>query len=90
MVMASCKPTGTVIQSTAMPELDEYVTISDAIAHPDVPYTAYWLRNLAAEGKVPSRKLGDEHRGLWLIHLPSLLEYIKRMDDLGTTKHNPY
>lgn len=88
--MANCDPTQFMIQSGAMPELNEYVTISEATAHPDVKYSAYWLRNLAAEGKVPSRKLGDEHRGLWLIHLPSLLQYIKQMDDLGTDKHNPY
>lgn len=90
MNTVNCDPMEDMIQSGAMPELDDYVTIADAVAHPDVPYTAYWLRNLAEKQRIPSRKIGDEHRGLWLIHLPSLLDYIKEMDELGSSKHNPY
>lgn len=39
------------------------------------------------EGTVQAVKVGDYVRDTWLVHLPSLPEYIKKMDELGTQKH---
>lgn len=77
------------VQLAAMPDLSEYLTVNEAASRADVPYTAYWLRRLVQDGKVKAVKIGDPIRGTWLVHLPSLLAYIKEMHDLGTQKHNP-
>jgi hypothetical protein len=70
-----------------MPDISEYATIEQAAADERVPYTAYWVRRLAQEGKITAVKVGPPERGQWLVYMPSLLEYIKKMDDLGTGKH---
>jgi hypothetical protein len=80
----------TVVQFAAMPDIEEYATIEDAAADDRVPYTPYWIRRLAQEGKITAVKVGKRTRGQWLIHLPSLLEYISGMEDLGTKKHSPW
>jgi hypothetical protein len=80
----------TVLEFATMPDVSEYVTIEDAASDKRVPYTAYWIRRLAQEEKIQAIKVGSGARGQWLIHLPSLLEYINRMDELGKQKHNPH
>jgi hypothetical protein len=78
------------LQVACMPNIEEYTTIQAAANDRRVPYTAYWLRRLAQQGKIEAVKVGEGARGQWLVHLPSLLEYIKEMSDLGTQKHNPH
>lgn len=78
------------VELMAMPDIAEYVTIQEAAEDERVSYTAYWIRRLAQEGKVKAVKVGKRTRGQWLIHMPSLLEYIGEMEDLGTKKHNPW
>ena len=77
------------VESAIMPDIQDYVTIDEAIEDSRVAYTAYWIRRLAQEGKIEARKIGGGVRGQWLIYLPSLVEYINKMDDLGTKKHRP-
>lgn len=72
-----------------MADVSEYVTIEDAAKDERVKYTAYWIRRLAQEGKIEAIKVGSGARGQWLVHLPALLDYIGKMDELGTQKHNP-
>lgn len=79
-----------VVKSAIMPDINEYVTIEDAVQLEEVTYTPYWLRRLAQEGKIEAFKVGPGARGQWLIHKPSLLRYIKSMKDLGAQKHNPH
>lgn len=86
----TCSKSSADVTFGTMAELEEYVTINQAVEHPDVPYTKYWLRRLAEREKIEAKKLGDPQRGLWLIHLPSLLRYIKKMADLGQQKFNPW
>lgn len=75
------------IKSAVMPDIREYATIEDAANHPDVPYTAYWVRRLAQDGRIEAIKVGPAERGQWLVYMPSLLEYVRQMDELGTDKH---
>ena len=70
-----------------MPDIEEYTTIREAADDSRVPYTAYWVRRLAQEGKVEARKFGTGSRATWLIRMPSLLAYIREMETLGTQKH---
>jgi hypothetical protein len=70
-----------------MPDIQEYVTTLEAAEDERVPHTAYWLRRLCQNGKIKAKKIGSATKGQWLIHRPSLLDYIKRMEDLGTQKH---
>ena len=76
------------VKSASMPDIQEYITILEAAADERVPYTAYWLRRLCQEEKIKAIKIGSAAKGQWLIHLPGLLEYIRRMDELGTQKHS--
>lgn len=78
-----------VLKSAGMADVSEYMTIEAAALDERVTYTAYWIRRLAQEGKIEAIKVGSGARGQWLIHLPSLLTYIQKMDDLGTQKHSP-
>lgn len=78
----------TMAKLAAMPNIEEYVTVEQATEHKGVPYTPHWLRILCQENKIEAIKVGKGARGQWLIHLPSLLEYIDRMEDLGTKKHS--
>lgn len=78
----------TMLESAAMADVEEYLTIEDAASDERVPYTPYWIRRLAQDGKVQAIKVGSGARGQWLIHMPSLVEYIEKMDDLGTQKHS--
>lgn len=80
----------TMLEFAIMADVQEYVTIEDAANDEQVPYTAYWIRRLAQEGKIEALKVGSGARGQWLIHLPSLLEYIKQMNELGKKKHSPH
>jgi hypothetical protein len=73
-----------------MPNIEEYTTIQDAADDNRVPYTPYWIRRLAQDGKIEAVKIGTGARGQWLIHLPSLLAYIRKMEALGTKKHDPH
>ena len=77
------------VKSAAMPDIDEYRTVADAAADERVPYTAYWVRRLAQESKIKATKVGDLRYGTWLVHMPSLLAYIREMDELGAQKHAP-
>lgn len=76
-----------VVKWAIMPDIQEYVTILEAAADERVPYSAYWLRRLCQDGKIKASKIGSAAKGQWLIHLPSLLDYIDKMDELGTQKH---
>jgi hypothetical protein len=78
-----------VVELASMPDIEEYATIEKAAADSRVPYTEYWLRRLAQEGRITVLKVGKGPRGQWLIHMPSLLKYIEEMDELGTKKHGP-
>ena len=69
-----------------MPAIQEYVTLDDAANDERVPYTVQWLRVLARDGRVLGKKYGAGRRGMWLIHMPSLLRYVQEMDDLGSQK----
>lgn len=77
-------------QVISVPSISEYVTIQEAADDDRVPYTAYWLRKLARDGKIEAVKVGQRTRGQWLLHLPSLLEYIAEMDSMGAQKFNPW
>ena len=57
-----------------MPELDEYITITQAAA--EVGYSRVWIRTLAARGAIPSTRKAR----LILVHLPSLREYRERQE----------
>ena len=70
-----------------MPDIEEYATIQEAAQDDRVPYTAYWVRRLAQEGKIEAKKFGTGSRATWLVHMPSLLDYVAEMDALGTQKH---
>ena len=77
----------TMVKLATMPNIEEYVTILEAAKDERVPYTAYWLRRLCQDSKIEAIKIGSAAKGQWLIHLPTLLEYIKQMNELGTQKH---
>jgi len=79
----------TVVKSGIMPDIKEYVTIQQAAADDRVPYTAYWIRRLVQEGRIAAVKIGEGFRSQWLVHLPSLLDYVREMEELGTKKHHP-
>ena len=76
-----------VLELATMPDIEEYCTIEESAQDERVPYTAYWVRRLAQDGKIEARKFGTGARATWLIHLPSLLAYIAEMKALGTQKH---
>ena len=77
------------VDALVMPDVTEYITITKAANHPEVDYTAYWIRRLCQEGKVDAIKVEGAARGTWLVHLPSLLAYIREMDELGPRKFVP-
>jgi len=77
------------VQSPAMPDIEDFVTLEKAAADSRVNYTVYWIRRLCQEGKIEAKKIGEGTRGQWLVYLPSLIEYVTKMDDLGTKKHRP-
>lgn len=79
----------TMLQSKAMPDIKEYATIADAANDERVPYSVYWVRRLAQEGKIEAVKIGEGLRSQWLVHMPSLLAYVGEMEELGTKKHHP-
>jgi|GEM_PF-1870747 len=76
-----------VVKWAIMPDIQEYVTILEAAEDERVPYTAYWLRRLCQGDKIKAIKIGSAAKGQWLIHMPTLLEYIQKMNELGTQKH---
>lgn len=78
-----------VVKSNIMPDIKEYCTISEAAEREDVPYTEHWIRQLIKAGKVEAVKMGKGLRAMWLVHLPSLLEYVEEMEELGPRKHYP-
>ena len=69
---------------------EDFVTIREAAARDEVPYTASWIKTLVRRGTVKGTKIGGRRRGQWLVHLPSLHEYVERMDAMGTRKNVPY
>lgn len=77
------------VKSRAMPDIKEYVTVKQAAARDDVPYSEYWIRRLVQDGRIAAEKIGEGFRSQWLIHLPSLLAYVREMEELGTQKHHP-
>lgn len=79
----------TLVQLLAMPDIEEFVTIEDAVNDDRIPYTAHWLRILCQKDKIRAKKFGSRLQGQWLIHMPSLLEYIEEQERLGTKKHSP-
>jgi hypothetical protein len=78
-----------VVKLTIMPDIEEYATVEDAANDERVPYSAYWVRRLVQDGKVEAFKVGKGLRSQWLVHMPSLLAYVKEMEELGTKKHHP-
>ena len=76
-----------IVELATLPDIEEYRSLEEAASDPRVGYTVYWLRKLCQEKKVKSEKFGTGRRAVWLIHLPSLLAYIAKMERLGTQKH---
>ena len=77
-----------IAELATLADIKEYCSLEDAADDPRVPYTVYWLRKLCQDGeKVTAQKFGTGRRAVWLIHLPSLLDYIAEMERLGTQKH---
>ena len=68
---------------------EDFVTIREAVARDEVPYTAGWVKALVRRGTVKGTKIGGRRRGQWLVHLPSLRKYVARMAAVGTQKHTP-
>lgn len=67
--------------------LSEYKTIEEALEHPDVTYNPVYLYKLCREGTILSVYKGPPRRGVYLLHMPSLLAYIERMNRLGNKKY---
>jgi hypothetical protein len=61
----------------------DLVTIAEAKLHSK--FTHEHIAWLVRTNRVQGRKSGN----IWLVSLSSLTEYEKRMDDLGSQKHNP-
>lgn len=74
----------------ALSGLSGYVTPNDAADHPDVPYGPHWIRKLAMRGDIKGVQIGEGRRGMWLVHLPSLIDYANDMKNLGDEKFNPH
>jgi hypothetical protein len=70
-----------------MPDIQEYKTLEEASSDTRVPYGVYWLRKLCQDSKVEAQKFGTGRRAVWLVHMPSLLNYVSEMKALGTQKH---
>lgn len=70
-----------------VPDIEEYRTIAESAADPRVPYGQYWIRRLVQAGKVEAKKFGTGARSVWLVHMPSLLAYVREMEALGNKKH---
>jgi hypothetical protein len=66
-----------------MKNLNDYKPITEAAADPKIPYSRNWIWTLIKEKKIEAEKVG----GRWLVNMPSLLQYVKEMDQLGTKKH---
>ncbi len=49
-------------------------------------YSTAYIRQLAIKGRIEARKAGRD----WLIGRESLLAYKRRMEALGSQKHNPW
>ena len=77
------------IESHVMPDIKEYSSIQDAANDPQVPYSEHWLRVLCQRGEVEATKMGTGQKSIWLVHMPSLYEYVKRMKLEDTEKHTP-
>ena len=69
---------------------EDFVTIREAAARDEVPYAASWIKTLVRRGTVKGTKIGGRRRGQWLVHLPSLHEYVEQMAAMGTRKNVPY
>ncbi len=77
-----------IAELATMPDIDQFATLEEAENDSRVPYTRYWLRKLCQDGKLDARKFGTGRRAVWLVHMPSLLEYVREMESLGTQKHS--
>ena len=60
----------------------EYVLVR--IAAEKSGYSTNHIRKLIRDQQVAARNIG-----IWLVHLPSLLEYKAEMDELGSSKFDP-
>lgn len=67
-----------------MSELDEWITTEKGAGI--TGYCAGYVRMLAREGRITAQRAGRD----WLVNRDSLLEYKRKMDRLGTDKHNPW
>ena len=68
-------------------KLEDFKTISDAVKHPGVPYTTYWVRRLIVEKRVKAIRIGPEgKRGQWLVNMPDLLRYINEIQESKNDK----
>ena len=75
-----------VSELVSLPDISEYQTLEEASSDNRVPYTVQWLRKLCQDGKITAQKFGTGRRAVWLIHKPTLLEYIAEMQALGSQK----
>ena len=48
-------------------------------------FSVDYVRRLARAGRIGARKTGRD----WLVNKKSALAYAKKMEELGTAKHNP-
>ena len=60
----------------------EYVLVR--IAAEKTGYSTNHIRKLIRDQQVSARNIG-----IWLVHLPSLLQYKAEMDELGPSKFDP-
>lgn len=75
---------------TMTPNIDEYVTLEEARENPKIHYTAAWIRILCQQGKVEARKIVSGNRGVWLVHLPSLIDYVEKAEDRQDRRFAPW
>lgn len=66
---------------------NDMITLSKAVKDDRVHYSMIWVRNLCKEGKIDAQKFGEGKGAIWMVSLSSLLQYIEKMERLGTSKH---
>lgn len=69
-----------------MPDFDpvEWITTNEAAEM--TGYAVVTLRQFAREGRIKSMKRGRD----WFLSKTAVLEYVTIMQQMGTTKHNPW
>jgi len=63
---------------------NEWITTSQAAEL--TGYTPGHIRKLAQSGQLPTTRVGRD----WLVKREAVLEWQRKMDALGTGKHNPW